>query len=163
MPILSSAATVVLFRPEYLQADAGVEKISLLVLAALIYDLAGFEGFVPLELLELVEYAGQRDLDEAMKLILLVGEAPEKILVVRKTLIEQVEAFQDGIKKVQLKLTDKGAAPPDSVFNALEQADPVSAFKEFCRWQKNVISSGVEIHGAKYQTVLSALGVEIGN
>lgn len=159
-PVLLAGATVVLFKPGYLQVDAVEQKNSLLVLAAMIHDLAGPEGFVPLELLELVEYAGQRDLDETMKLVLLVGEAPEKILVVRKALLEQVETFQEGIKKVQHKLADEGELPPTSVYKALDQADPVGAFKELNRWQKSIINSDLEIHAQQYRSVLGALGVE---
>lgn len=159
-PMLVAGATVALFRPGYLQVDAVAQKNSLLVLAALIHDLAGPEGFVPLELLEHAEYAGQRNLDETMKLALLVGEVPEKVLVVRKNLLEQVESFQNGIKRVQHRLSAEGITPPFAVYSALDRADPVSAFKEFYSWQKSIINSDVEIHANQYLSVLDTLGVE---
>ncbi|WP_323118082.1 hypothetical protein [Burkholderia alba] len=159
-PVFHAAVTTVLFKPEYLQVDSAAGKNHLLTLAPLIYDLAGLQGFVPLEILEPAEYAGQRDMDEAMKLALLVGEVPSKVLIVRKTLLEQVESFRNGVKAVHAKLAKEGEAPPAAVYTALERADPVGAFKELYHWQKRILSTDSPVHADRYLSVLGTLGVE---
>ncbi|WP_175954104.1 class I tRNA ligase family protein [Burkholderia sp. BCC0405] len=159
-PVFQAAVTAVLFKPEYLQVDSTTSKNHLIVLAPLIYDLAGLQGFVPLEILEPAEYAGQRDIDEAMKLALLVGEAPGKVLVVRKTLLEQVESFRSGVRAVHTKLAKDGEVPPVAVYTALERADPVGAFKELYHWQKHILGTDLPVHADRYLSVLGTLGVE---
>ena len=160
-PSFQAAVTTVTHRPDHLQVDAAIQKKNIGVLAGLIFDLGGLEAFVPLTLLESVEYAGSRsDGDPAVDLALLVGEEPEKVLVIRKALIDQIDSFLNGCQKLSTRLGENGALPPAQVTTALTQGDPVSAFRTFYQWQKQMVANDEVIDQSAYTSILSTFGLE---
>lgn len=158
--MFKAAVTTVTYRPDHLQVDASIQKKNIGVLAALIFDLSGVEAFVPLTMLESVEYAGSRaDGDQAVDLALLVGEEPEKVLVIRKSLIDQIDSFLSGCQKLSARLGENGTLPPDQVNTLLEHGDAVSAFRSLYQWQKQMVANDDVIDQFVYTSVLSKLGV----
>ncbi|OEC32957.1 Leucyl-tRNA synthetase, Domain 2 [Pseudomonas cuatrocienegasensis] len=155
-----AAVTTVTHRPDHLQVDASIQKKNIGVLAALIFDLGGLEAFVPLTLLESVEYSGSRaDGDQAVDLALLVGEEPEKVLVIRKALIDQIDSFLSGCQKLSARLGENGTLPPDQVNTLLEHGDAVSAFRSLYQWQRQMVANDEVIDQCVYTSVLTKLGV----
>ncbi|MHB2250556.1 hypothetical protein ACX64O_27335 [Pseudomonas fitomaticsae] len=160
-PSFQAAVTTVSHRPDHLQVDAAIQKKNIGVLAGLIFDLGGLEAFVPLTLLESVEYAGSRgEGDPAVDLALLVGEEPEKVLVIRKALIDQIDSFLNGCQKLSTRLGENGALPPAQVTTALTQGDPVSAFRTFYQWQKQMVANDEVIDQSAYISILSTFGLK---
>lgn len=160
-PSFQAAVTTVTHRPDHLQVDAAIQKKNIGVLAGLIFDLGGLEAFVPLTLLESVEYAGNRsEGDPAVDLALLVGEEPEKVLVIRKALIDQIDSFLNGCQKLLARLGENGALPPAQVTTALTQGDPVSAFRTFYQWQKQMVANDEVIDQSAYTSILSTFGLK---
>jgi leucyl-tRNA synthetase len=159
LPCFAAAVTTVQEKPRHLQVNAAEYKKRIGVLGALIYDLGGKQAFTPLTLLESVEYAGAQQDTEALELALLVGEAPEKVLVIRKALIDQVESFLRSTRQLCTRLDQGGAVPPATIMDYLHRGDPVSAFKGLHQWQKSVASNDETICANGYPKLLKILGV----
>lgn len=159
LPCFAAAVTTVQKKPRHLQVNAAEYKKRIGVLGALIYDLGGREAFTPLTLLESVEYSGAQQDDTILELALLVGEAPEKVLVIRKALIDQVESFLRSTRQLCTRLDQGGAAPPSVILDFLHRGDPVSAFKGLHQWQKAVASNDESICANDYPKLLAMLGV----
>jgi hypothetical protein len=160
-PSFLAAVTTVTHRPDHLQVDASLQKKNIGVLAGLIFDIGGPEAFVPLTLLESVEYAGNRsEGDPAVDLALLVGEEPEKVLVIRKSLIDQIDSFLITSKKLSGRLGDNGTLPPTQVTTALTQGDPVSAFRTLYQWQKQMVANDEVIDQSAYTSILLTFGLK---
>lgn len=159
LPCFSAAVTTVQEKPRHLQVNAAEYKKRIGVLGALIYDLGGKEAFTPLTLLESVEYSGTQQDSEALELALLVGEAPEKVLVIRKALIDQVASFLRSTRQLCTRLDQGGAVPPATILDYLHRGDPVSAFKGLHQWQKSVASNDESVCANNYPKLLAMLGV----
>lgn len=156
-----SAVTTVMHKPAYLQVNASLQKKNIGILAALIFDLGGKDAFVPLILLESVEYAGNRTNDLAIDLALLVGESPEKVLVIRRTLIDQIDSFLKGCGQLSSRLGTDGAQPPEQVWTELRKGDPVTAFRSLYVWQKQMIGNDDWIKRDVYLSILAIIGIQI--
>lgn len=95
-----------------------------------------------------------------MDLALLVGEEPEKVLVIRKALIDQIDSFLNGCQKLSARLGENGALPPAQVTSALTKGDPVSAFRAFYQWQKQMVANDEVVDQSAYTSILSTFGLK---
>jgi len=159
LPCFKTAVTAVTQKPDHIQITVGDFKKSMGTLGALIFDLGGIDYFTPLTVLESVEYAGPLQEEPILNLALLVGEAPEKVLVIKKSLLDQIESFLRSTKQLCQKLSTGGTQPPAAIKSLLDRSDPVAAFKVLHKWQKLASTTNEPVDRCAYLELLELLGL----
>ena len=158
-PMLTAAAAVAAQGAELVLMGATVQKSAVAGFAALLVDLMNGSELPVVQVIQTAEYSGTREFDNSMRLAYLVAGDQQQAVTVRKQLLEQTDSFLSAVASINDRLTEVGEIPPKSVTAALDctHPDPVSAFRDMYKWQKEMLKSEKPINAEAYKTVLFAL------
>ena len=120
-------------------------------------DLLPEDALPEIMVVQNAEYSGEGHQQHKLLLALLVGESPDKQLVIRKPLFEQIDTFITNAMALKSQYEQKGKQPPENIIKLLQEHNASTAFKELHKWQKEMLKSESDICESSHNSLLTQL------